>query len=326
MAFTMQRVRRVQLRNDSSRDATQPIQIIDGEVVPLPKRDNRYSRLGDYDVIAPLARGGMGGVYLGADRRTNERVAIKVLDPHFASVDEIVARMFAEFEVSGKVDHPGLLDVRAADRSADGIPFLVMEYLDGENLGALSERGRLEIGAIASIGAQIAAALAAMHSAGIVHCDVKPDNVFVLYQPGLAGWPCVKVIDFGVSRFMDQPVGEATIAGTPAYMPPEQWRGTVTAKSDVYALGCLLFELITGNAPFTGTLPQLMLAHSEQRPARPSWLRQNLPVEFERLVQRALAKEPGMRPKMDEMVRELTALAYAHAPGAVEHGMDAMVG
>jgi serine/threonine protein kinase len=110
-------------------------------------------------------------------------------------------------------------------------------------------------------------------------------------------------------------------------MAPEQWQGQVTGKSDVYALGCLLYELVTGSPPFHGTLPQLMQAHCEQRPPRPSWLRVGLPVEFERLVLRALSKEPGMRPRMEEMVRDLTELAFAHRPGAaIDASDEAMVG
>src|SRR5262249_8273321 len=155
--------------------------------------------------IAPLARGGMGGVYLAADLATGERVAVKVLDPHFAAHPDIVDRLFAERRISARVRHPGLLDVRHAGHSADDVPYIVMESLDGENLGELADRGQLEIPAILAIGAQIAAALAALHDAGVIHCDVKLDNVFVLYETGFAGWPKIKVIDFGVSRLVDEP-------------------------------------------------------------------------------------------------------------------------
>ena len=281
-------------------------------------------RLGDHEVIAPLARGGMGGVYLASAIATGERVAVKVLDPHFASHDDIVDRLFAEHRISTCVHHPGLVEVRHAGRSADGVPYLVMEFLDGENLGALADRGQLETGAIIAIGAQIAAALAALHDSGIIHCDVKLDNVFVLYEPGLAGWPKVKVIDFGVSRFLDEPpIGDGAIAGTPVCMPPEQWRGAPTPKSDVYGLGCLLFELVTGDTVFHGTLPQLMLAHAEQRPPRPSWLRSHVPPALERLILRALAKDPAMRPTMADLAFELAELAVRRAPIAIDEPLQA---
>ncbi|HEU4610435.1 MAG TPA: serine/threonine-protein kinase, partial [Kofleriaceae bacterium] len=159
--------------------------------------------------------------------------------------------------------------------------------------------------------AQVASALAALHAAGVVHCDVKPENVFVL-QDGREAYPRVKVIDFGVSRMVDEPPPEeASIAGTPAYMAPEQWRGRPAPASDVYALGCMLYELATGETPFDGSLPQLMLAHLEQRPARPTWLRAGVPIELERVILRALAKDPALRPTMRELADELGDLADA---------------
>ena len=267
------------------------------------------SRLGNYGVIAPLARGGTAGVYLGEHLTTKERVALKVLDPMYSDHPEVVDRLLAELDISTRVRHSGLVDILVADRSSTGVPFLVMEYLDGENLGDLADRGRIALDAVIVIGAQIAGAVAALHSAGIIHCDVKPDNVFVLYQTGADGWPRVKVIDYGVARDVDdEPLADSTIAGTPCYMPPEQWRGAATVKSDVYSLGCLLYELVVGDQPFHGTLPQLMLAHTEQMPLRPSTLRVDLPADLERLIVRALAKDPALRPTMAEMETGLLRL------------------
>jgi len=270
----------------------------------------RPSQYGDYEVIAPLATGGMGGVFLASHITSGKRVALKVLDPLFANHAEIVERLYSERTISIKATHPGLVDIHAADKTPGGVPYLVMEYLDGRTLAAIHGEGQVDITTIIGLGAQVAAALAALHDAGVVHCDVKPENVFVLNDRVWGTVPQVKVIDFGVSRRMDEPPpDEASIAGTPAYMAPEQWRGKPCAASDVYALGCMLYELITGEVPFDGSLPELMIAHMDKRPARPSWLRVGLPMDVERLIMRALSKDPAMRPTMLELARELGDLA-----------------
>lgn len=282
--------------------------------MPLRRTARRraLSRFGELEIVTPLARGGMGGVYLAEDVETGERVALKVLDPQFANYPEVVARLDSECALASRVKHPGLLDIRAARRSIDDVPYLVMEYLRGETLAAIADRGALEQPLAIALCAQVASALAALHEAGVVHCDVKPENVFVL-EDTIDGWPRVKVIDFGVSRALDELPDEATVAGTPWCMAPEQWRGRPVPASDVYALGCMLYDLITGHPPFDGSLPELMLAHLEQRPARPSWLVQ-LPGALERLILHALAKEPELRPTMAQVAHELVLLADGCAP------------
>ncbi|CAN5170083.1 hypothetical protein BH11MYX1_BH11MYX1_50240 [soil metagenome] len=262
-----------------------------------------HARFGDYEVVAPLASGGMGGVFLARHRTTGARVALKVLDPMFADHAEVVERLYAEREVSARASHPGLVEIREASRSSDDVPFLVMEYLEGETLSSIIERGTIDLETIVNLSVQIASALAAMHDAGITHCDVKPDNLFVLDDG------TVKVIDFGVSRLAEEPpLDDSSVAGTPAYMAPEQWRGKPEHATDVYSLGCVMYELLTGNVPFDGSLPELMVAHLDQRPGRISWLRNAVPVELERLVMRALAKAPGLRPPMSAMAMALDRL------------------
>jgi len=266
--------------------------------------------LGTYTVIAELARGGTSTVYLGEQLATGERIAIKALDTRFVDRSDMVQRLLGEHELARRVRHVGLLDIRHADQTTDGIPYLVMEYLDGESLSALANRLTLPVGAIIAIAAQIASAIGALHAAGIVHCDLKPDNVFVLYEPGLGGWPRIKVIDYGVARSIEDPVpSDGAIAGTPAFMAPEQWRGAPVPKSDVYALGCVLYELVTGEPLFSGALPQLMTAHCERLPERPAARCPGLDPELDRLIVRALAKDPAMRPTMADLGHELTRLA-----------------
>lgn len=284
---------------------------------PPPKR--RPGRFGEYDVTVPLARGGMGGVYQATCAETGTRVALKVLDPQFASSPEVVDRLFAEQAISALTKHPGLLEIREARRTDDGVPYLVMELLEGESLGELACGRELDLGTIIAITAQAAAALSALHAVGVVHCDVKHDNIYVLDQ-AIGAWPRVKIIDFGVSRLANEPpLPDATIAGTPWCMAPEQWKGEPTTASDVYALGCLLYDLTTGTQPFDGSLPELMLAHMEKRPARPSWLRA-MPMELERIILRSLAKDPAARPTMAELATELADLMDAYAPAVRRAG------
>jgi serine/threonine-protein kinase len=262
-----------------------------------------------YGVISEIARGGTSTVYLGRDLATGERVAIKALDAFYVGHSEMVHRLLAEHELAQRARHPGLLEIRCADQTRNGIPYVVMEYLDGENLGARLHRSAVSLGSIFALAAQAARAVCALHAAGVVHCDLKPDNLFVLHEPGPGGWPQVKVIDYGVARLADEPPSsQAVVAGTPAFMAPEQWHGAPTTKSDVYALGCMLYELVTGAPLFSGALPQLMAAHCERSPERPSLRRPELTPELDRLILRALAKDPGSRPTMSEVATELTAV------------------
>lgn len=272
----------------------------------------KESWIGDYHVLAPLARGGTAGVYLAEHGATGERVALKVLDPFFCDNPELARQLLAERAISERVHHAGLLEVRLAERSAAGVPYLVMEYLEGESLEALAAGGPLADGAIVVIAAQLASALGALHAAGFVHCDVKPSNVVVLGGPACGPWPRVKLIDFGVARRLDEPPPEGlALAGTPAYMAPEQWRCEPRPASDVYSLGCMLHELLTGRPVFSGGLSQLMASHRHRQPARPSEHRPDLPPVLERMIVRSLAKDPALRPSTAELEAELSRMPCA---------------
>lgn len=268
------------------------------------------ARLDAYGVIAEIARGGMSTVYLGEHLATGARVAIKALDTFHVGHSEMVNRLLGEHELARRARHPGLVEILCAEQTGHGVPYLVMEYLDGESLGALADRAALSLPAILVIAAQVASALAALHAGGVVHCDLKPDNVLVLHEPGPGGWPQVKVIDYGVARLADDPPAtDGTVVGTPAFMAPEQWHGAPTTRSDVYALGCLLYELVTGEPVFSGSLPQLMLAHRDRLPVRPSVRRPGLAPALDDLIMRALFKDPEMRPTMADITDQLSKLA-----------------
>ena len=270
-------------------------------------RGNSY---GDYEVVAELARGGTASVFLGEHRITKQRVALKVIAPYYSHRAELVRRLLAERNVSDRVRHAGLLDIFVAATSDTGTPFLVMDYLEGECLGKVLERGRLDISAAVEIGAQIANAVEALHGAGVVHCDLKPDNIFLLKHDSERPAPKVKVIDYGVARLCGESLTEDTeaIAGTPPYMAQEQWRGAPIPRSDVYSLGCVLYELVTGEPPFTGELLALMRSHSQEIPVPPSKY-VSMPAELEDLIMRALAKDSVMRPSMLELASALSRMA-----------------
>lgn len=292
------------------RYATQP-SVVSGHLVAMPRSEKRRgARFGQLEIVAPLATGGMGGVYLAKHVETGERVALKVLDATLAKHPEIVARLEAEAVIASTTSHPGIVRIHGSERTSDEVPYLVMEYLDGDTLANIADVDGMDVATIVAVGAQIAAALAALHDAGVIHCDVKPDNVFVMRDEIAPGRPRVKVLDFGVSRFVDEPRPDTVqIAGTPWCMAPEQWRGMPELASDVYSFGCLLFDLVTGDMPFSGSLPELMMAHLEARPARPSWMRAGVPAQLDRIILRALAKSAAERPTMAELAIELAELA-----------------
>jgi serine/threonine protein kinase len=272
------------------------------------------SRVGPYHLIGQLARGGTAGVYLGQHAGTAERVALKILAPHLRNDAEMVARLLRERDIAERARHPGLLAIHGADFVRE-MPYLIMELLDGESLQALVERDELTCAGAVATALQIATAVAVLHSAGAIHCDLKPGNIFVLYQPGFAGWPQIKVIDYGVARWHDDPIDADAICGTPAFMAPEQWMGRAGYASDVYALGCMLYELVTHRPLFSGTLPELMRKHCEHMPERPS----GIDPDLERLIVRTLAKDPALRPTMAELQSELLAISYQQAPVVALH-------
>jgi len=274
------------------------------------------AHIGAYRIVGPTARGGTAAVVLAEHAVTRERVAIKQLDPFFNHRSELIERLFCEHAISECVRHPGVIKIHATGWLGE-TPYLVMEYLDGETLYALDSRSELALDAIITITAEVAEVLGAMHDEGFVHCDVKPDNVCVLSEPDARGGPQIKVFDLGVARRIGAPVTDG-VAGTPAFMAPEQWHGAPTPKSDVYGLGCLLYELVTGSPVFSGTLPQLMTAHCERLPERPSMHRPGIPSELERIIVRALSKDPALRPTMAELEGELRRLIAVPASPALD--------
>jgi eukaryotic-like serine/threonine-protein kinase len=251
---------------------------------------------GRYDVLAVLGRGGMGSVYQVLDRELDEEVALKVLTPEsFAEGTQAVQTLRQEIRLARKITHPNV--VRTHDLGeAQGIRFLTMEYVPGTTLREVLDRGGvLALAPGLQIAKQLCRGLGAVHDAGIIHRDIKPQNVMVLPNG------VVKLMDFGIARTAGG--GEPTAldgqtVGTPYYMSPEQAMGlALDARSDLYTMGVVLFELFTGQRPFPGhDAVAVMHKHVSTEPPRPSSLRPDIPEYLERVVLACLSKRPERRP------------------------------
>jgi serine/threonine-protein kinase len=251
---------------------------------------------GRYDVLGILGRGGMGAVYQALDRELDEEIALKVLTPEaFAEGTQAVQTLRQEIRLARKITHPN--GVRTHDLGeSDGIRFLTMEFVPGTTLReVLDRRGALALAPGLQIAKQLCRGLAAVHEAGIIHRDIKPQNIMVL--PNGVG----KLMDFGIARTADGAdvaSSDGQTVGTPYYMSPEQAMGRpMDARSDLYTVGVVLFELFTGQRPFPGKeAAEVMHKHVAAEPPRPSSLRPDLPDHLERVVLSCLAKRPERRP------------------------------
>jgi len=250
---------------------------------------------GRYAVEARIARGGMASVYLATDVRLERRVAVKVMHPALAEDPDFVARFNREARAAARLSHPDAVAVY--DQGSDsGHVFLVMEYVAGATLrDVLRQRGRLAPGEALAVMDHVLAALGAAHAAGLVHRDVKPENVLVTADGR------VKVADFGLARAMagtTLTADDGMMLGTAAYVAPEQVRdGTSDARSDVYSAGVMLFELLTGAPPFTGDSPlSVAYKHMSDDVPAPSSRVDNIPPELDALVRSATSRDPAGRP------------------------------
>jgi eukaryotic-like serine/threonine-protein kinase len=294
------------------------------------------TRLGPYEILSPLGAGGMGEVYRARDTRLGRDVAVKVLPQHLSSNSEVRARFEREAKTVSSLNHPNICTLFDVGREAD-TDFLVMELVEGETLATRLERGALPAPEVLKIGVQVADALSRAHRAGVIHRDLKPGNI-MLTRSG------AKLMDFGLARAtglagpgsgsgltamthsptIAQPLtAEGTIVGTFQYMAPEQLEGKeADTRSDIWSLGCVLYEMTTGKRPFEGrSQASLIAAILEHEPAPIASLQPMSPPALDRLVRAMLAKDPDDRVQTAQDAK--LQLEWVRAEGSLPSGVMA---
>lgn len=275
----------------------------------------------------------MGAVYEARQEALDRRVALKTLHPEYAGSKEAVARFFNEAKTLSRLEHPSIVAVSDFGNAEDGTAYLVMEYLRGQSLGRRlrdlkAKDERLPLVSALQFGFQIADVLAIAHGQGIVHRDIKPDNLMLIADAVAPGGERVKLLDFGIAKLTNESdkggVKTATqaVMGTPSYMSPEQCAGAggVDAKTDVYALGCVLYEVFAGRPPFVAEgSGQIMGMHLFQSPPPLSSLAPKTPAAIVDLVHRLLTKDKVERPSMSEAADEIGRL-LSKQPGGGSAG------
>ncbi|MGH2657283.1 MAG: protein kinase domain-containing protein [Actinomycetota bacterium] len=258
-----------------------------------------------YEMGSPLGKGGMAHVYLGTDRVLDRTVAIKVLSGKYAGDDSFVTRFRREAQAAAGLNHANIVGVY--DTGDEGqMHYIVMEYVEGETLGDVLRRdGRLDPERAAAVAAEVATALHTAHEKGLVHRDVKPGNVMIDREGQ------VKVVDFGIARAAadDTLTQTGLVLGTASYLSPEQAQGLpVDARSDIYSLGCVLYEMLMGRPPFDGDTPvAIAYMHVNETPVRPTELEPSIPPHLDEAVMRALQKDPQARFPTAEAFRAAVA-------------------
>ena len=252
--------------------------------------------IGNFVVVGELGAGGMGAVYRGIHPQIGSTVAIKVLHASCATDAAARERLLREAQLVNRIASPGVAKVSDAGVLADGRPYLVMELLVGENLAQRLERDpRPPLQVTYQILDAVLETLAAAHAAATIHRDLKPENVFLVSDGRIV------VLDFGVAKLLDLGntaglTSTGAAVGTPAYMAPEQIRGgVVDARTDVYAAGVVLYELLAGRRPFLGTDFEVLSAHVDRRPAPPRAWFPEIPIDLQDIALIALAKDPERR-------------------------------
>ncbi|WP_129630612.1 serine/threonine-protein kinase [Candidatus Oscillochloris fontis] len=276
-------------------------------------------RLGRYEITALLGRGGMAAVYAATDTLLQRAVALKVLYPQYSDDPTLIERFSREAVIAASLEHPHIVPVYDVGEH-DGMAYMAMKLLHGETLQDLLQRaGALPAAEICALLQPVAAALDYAHCRGVVHRDIKPGNIFLCATS--AGPPQVMLTDFGIAKRLDAPglTTTGSLLGTPDYMAPEQIAGQpVDARTDVYALGMLVFRALTGRRAFEGSTQDILLAHLYQMPPAPSSVVSGLDPAFDPIIMRAVATDPANRFP--------TASAFVAALAALDVGQSTAVG
>jgi serine/threonine-protein kinase len=290
-------------------------------------------KIGRYEIVEELGRGSMGAVFKARDPQINRTVAIKIILTANLPREEndlYRARFYREAQAAGQMAHPGIVTIHDIAEDENGQPFLVMEYVEGQNLHKLLRPNnvgkiceRLPLHRVLDLCAQVADALDYAHARGVVHRDVKPSNIIVT-AAGRA-----KIADFGIARYSGtEATHTTTVQGTPAYMSPEQFRGGIIDKrSDIFSLGAMLYWMTTGEKPFPGdSVTQVSFNVVYREPAPPRQIVPGLPKDLEVVLSRCLAKRPEQRyAAAGEVAADLRAIAAGQAVEATQAPAEATV-
>jgi len=256
-----------------------------------------------YRVLSKLGEGGMGEVYLVEHLNLRRQEALKILHPSLASTPQFVLRFRREARATNRLQHPNIVCVYDFGQLADGRFYLTTEFVDGLQLDKLLHKGPLAPSRVLRVLAQLAEAIDHAHQQGVIHRDLKPENMILVERRGHAD--ILKVLDFGVAKIISPEYKESLqltnkdeVSGTPQYMSPEQLRGDgVDPRMDIYAAGCIAYELLVGDVPFTGTTMEIVYKHLRDQPVPPSQRKPDaqIPPELDAVILRCLEKDPVKR-------------------------------
>jgi tRNA A-37 threonylcarbamoyl transferase component Bud32 len=256
--------------------------------------------VGNYRILSKIGTGGMGAVYLAEHPLIGKRVALKVIHRELAGNREVISRFFNEARAVNKIGNEHIVEIHDFGQSPQGEYFFIMEYLEGQTLAAALQRGVFEMQRALHVGEQIAGALAAAHAQGIIHRDLKPDNIMLLTKHGDPDF--VKILDFGLAKMFQEGSVSLTAAGvvlgTPQYMSPEacESKRDVDHRTDIYALGVLMFQMLTGVVPFDGqSMGEILIKQVMHAPPAPRAMNPNIAPSVEQIILRCLAKSPDGR-------------------------------